>query len=42
MKDSRGSDARLPDIDVRLLGRCDTVSRYEDPEAWLRTVAIGC
>jgi RNA polymerase sigma-70 factor (sigma-E family) len=25
---------------VRLLGRWDTVSRYDDPEAWLRTVAI--
>lgn len=25
---------------VRLLGRWETVSRYEDPEAWLRTVAL--
>lgn len=25
---------------VRLLSRWDTVSRYDDPEAWLRTVAI--
>jgi RNA polymerase sigma-70 factor (ECF subfamily) len=25
---------------LRLLTRWDTVSRYEDPEAWLRTVAV--
>jgi RNA polymerase sigma-70 factor (sigma-E family) len=25
---------------VRLLGRWDSVSRYDDPEAWLRTVAL--
>ncbi len=25
---------------VKLLGRWDTGSRYDDPEAWLRTVAI--
>lgn len=26
---------------IRLLGWWDTVSRYDDPEAWLRKVALG-
>jgi RNA polymerase sigma-70 factor (ECF subfamily) len=31
----------VQDAFVRLIGQWQRVSRYDDPEAWLRTVALG-
>jgi RNA polymerase sigma-70 factor (ECF subfamily) len=35
------AEEAVQDAFVRLLGRWSTVSSYEDPEAWVRKVALG-
>lgn len=35
------AEEAVQDAFVRLLGQWSTVSRYDDPYAWLRTVALG-
>ena len=35
------AEEAVQDAFVRLIGRWATVSRYDDPEAWLRKVALG-
>jgi RNA polymerase sigma-70 factor (ECF subfamily) len=39
--DRHEAEEAVQDAFVRLLGRWATVSRYDDPEAWLRKVALG-
>ena len=39
--DRQEAEEAVQDAFVRLLGRWSTVSRYDDPEAWLRKVALG-
>lgn len=40
-RDPHEAEEAAQDAFVRLLRRWDTVSRYDDPEAWLRKVAFG-
>lgn len=35
------AEEAVQDAFIRLLGRWEQVSRYEDPEAWVRKVALG-
>ena len=39
--DRQEAEEAVQDAFVRLLGRWSTVSGYDDPEAWLRKVALG-
>lgn len=39
--DRHEAEEAVQDAFVRLLGQWAAVSRYEDPEAWLRKVALG-
>lgn len=39
--DRHEGEEAVQDAFVRLLGQWETVSRYDDPEAWLRKVALG-
>lgn len=39
--DRQEAEEAVQDAFVRLLGRWSTVSRYDDPEAWVRKVALG-
>ncbi|MCA1712439.1 MAG: sigma-70 family RNA polymerase sigma factor [Actinobacteria bacterium] len=39
--DAAEAEECVQDAFVRLIGRWDQVSRYDDPEAWLRKVALG-
>lgn len=39
--DRHDGEEAVQDAFVRLLGQWDRVSRYDDPEAWLRKVALG-
>jgi RNA polymerase sigma-70 factor (ECF subfamily) len=39
--DRQEAEEAVQDAFVRLLGRWQQVSRYDDPEAWLRKVALG-
>ncbi len=39
--DRHEAEEAVQDAFVRLLGRWSAVSRYDDPEAWLRKVALG-
>ena len=41
-QDRQEAEEAVQDAFVRLLGHWPTVSRYEDPEAWVRTVALRC
>lgn len=40
-RDRQEAEEAVQDAFVRLLGRWRTVSRYDDPEAWVRKVAFG-
>lgn len=39
--DRQEAEEAVQDAFVRLIGRWSTVSAYDDPEAWLRKVALG-
>lgn len=39
--DRHEAEEAVQDAFVRLLGRWETVARYDDPEAWVRGVALG-
>lgn len=39
--DRQEAEEAVQDAFVRLIGRWSTVSEYDDPEAWLRKVALG-
>ena len=39
--DRHEAEEAVQDAFARLLGRWDHVSRYDDPEAWVRKVALG-
>ncbi|MDQ1646287.1 MAG: hypothetical protein QOJ50_2471 [Cryptosporangiaceae bacterium] len=39
--DRHEAEEAVQDAFVRLLGRWEQVSRYDDPEAWVRKVALG-
>ena len=40
-RDRQEAEAAVQDACVRLTGRWTTVSRYDDPGAWVRKVALG-
>lgn len=40
-RDRHEAEEAVQDAFVRLMGQWSKVSRYEDPEAWLRKVALG-
>lgn len=40
-RDRHEAEEAVQDAFVRLIGRWDTVSRYDDPEAWVRKAALG-
>lgn len=40
-RDRQEAEEAVQDAFVRLLGRWSTVSRYDDPEAWVLKVALG-
>lgn len=40
-QDRQEAEEAVQDAFVRLVGRWPTVSRYDDPEAWVRKVALG-
>jgi RNA polymerase sigma-70 factor (ECF subfamily) len=39
--DRNEAEEAVQDAFVRLMGKWDAVSRYDDPEAWVRKVALG-
>lgn len=40
-QDRHDAEEAVQDAFIRLIGKWDTVSRYDDPEAWVRKVALG-
>lgn len=40
-QDRQEAEEAVQDAFVRLIGQWPTVSRYDDPEAWVRRVALG-
>lgn len=40
-RDRHEAEEAVQDAFIRLIGRWDRVSAYEDPEAWVRKVALG-
>jgi RNA polymerase sigma-70 factor (ECF subfamily) len=40
--DREEAEEAVQDAFVRLLGRWDKISRYDDPEAWVRRAALNC
>jgi RNA polymerase sigma factor (sigma-70 family) len=40
--DQYEAEEAVQDAFVRLMGKWDRVAHYDDPEAWVRKVALGC
>jgi RNA polymerase sigma factor (sigma-70 family) len=40
-QDAHGAEEAVQDAFARLIGQWSKISRYEDPEAWVRKVAFG-
>jgi RNA polymerase sigma-70 factor (ECF subfamily) len=40
--DRHEAEEAVQDAFVRLMGKWDRVAHYDDPEAWVRKVALGC